>query len=118
MLADIHERLAGVVIEQLPYAEVLRRYDGPATLFYLDPPYWGCESDYGDGAFERADFEKLAAQLGQLKGRFLLSINDNPAVRDVFKGFEMIEVPTTWTISTLATGGGKRVTELIVSGPR
>ncbi len=37
MLADIHERLAGVVVENLPWAEFLDRYDRPDTLFYLAP---------------------------------------------------------------------------------
>lgn len=49
ILADLHERLAGVVVEQLPYADLIRRYDGPDVLFYLDPPYVGGEDDYGPG---------------------------------------------------------------------
>ena len=116
MLSEIHERLAGVTIEQLPYADLIRRYDGPDVLFYLDPPYWGCETDYGDG-FERADFERLADQLSAISGRFLLSINATDGAREVFGRFRCEEVETTWTVSTAATGGGKRVTELIVSGP-
>jgi DNA adenine methylase len=36
MLADIHDRLAGVTIEQLPYEKFLARYDRPGILFYLD----------------------------------------------------------------------------------
>lgn len=43
-------RLAGVIIENLPYGEFIARYDGPGVLFYLDPPYWGSEGDYGRGA--------------------------------------------------------------------
>ncbi|MFL9829182.1 DNA adenine methylase, partial [Rhodoplanes sp. SY1] len=43
LLCEIHERLAGVTIESLPWAEFLRRYDSPKTLFYLDPPYFGSE---------------------------------------------------------------------------
>lgn len=39
MLEAIHERLAGVVNERLPWQEFLRRYDRPGMLFYLDPPY-------------------------------------------------------------------------------
>ena len=35
MLADIHERLAGVVIERLPYGDFIRRYDRAGALFYL-----------------------------------------------------------------------------------
>lgn len=113
MLADIHERLAGVVIEQLPYAEVIRRYDGPETLFYLDPPYWGCERDYGDG-FAREDFERLADQLAGISGRFILSINATAGVREVFGRFDIAEVETTYTLATAASGAGKRVTELII----
>lgn len=115
VLADLNERLAGVVIEQLPYAEVIRRYDGPETLFYLDPPYWGCERDYGEG-FERADFVRLAELLEKLKGRFILSINDTAGAREVFGRFDIQEVETTWTISTAAIGRGTRVTELIIRG--
>jgi DNA adenine methylase len=38
-LEDIIERLRGVIIEHAPAIEVLRRYDGPETLHYVDPPY-------------------------------------------------------------------------------
>lgn len=114
MLADIHERIAGVTIEQLRFAEFIRRYDGPETLFYLDPPYWGCEGDYGQGVFCRADFEAMAAQLAGLRGRFLLSINDGAGVRECFGAFAMSEVSTTYSISS-ARGGAKRVGELLIS---
>lgn len=111
MLAEIHERLAGVVIEQLDYAELIRRYDGPGTLFYLDPPYWGCEEDYGQDVFGRADFQQLAAQLNAIGGKFLLSINDTAGVREVFGGFRCRAVETTYTIS----GAAQKAGELIVS---
>jgi len=111
MLADIHERLAGVVIEQLAYSEFIRRYDDDGALFYLDPPYWGCETDYGQDVFARNDFERLAAQLGGIKGRFLMSINDTPGVRETFAAFHMAEASTTYTIGPKA----KEVGELIIS---
>lgn len=117
LLSDIHERLAGVVVEQLPYSEVIRRYDGPETLFYLDPPYWDGERDYGD-AFGREDFGRLAEQLGGIEGRFILSINDTPGARETFGRFAIETVETTWTIGTLELGEGQRVSELIVSSER
>ena len=114
MLAEIHERLAGVVIEQLPYGELIRRYDGPDVLFYLDPPYVDCEDDYGSG-FERADFERLADQLGQIQGKFVLSINDRPLAREVFARFHCEAVPVTYTVGTVHGSGAQKAGELIVS---
>lgn len=117
VLADINERLSAVSLEQLPYAEIIRRYDGAETLFYLDPPYWGCEDDYGGAIFERADFERLAAQLAGIAGRFILSINDTSGVRETFGRFGIEAVETTYTIGTATPAGAKRTGELIVQGP-
>jgi len=59
-LEALHERLASVVIECLPWSEAIRRYDRPENLFYLDPPYWGSEGDDGKDLFGREDFTALA----------------------------------------------------------
>jgi DNA adenine methylase len=118
LLDELHVRLSGVVIERLPYSEVIRRYDGPSTLFFLDPPYWGCEDDYGPDVFARSDFELLAEQLSTIEGQFILTINANDDARRTFERFEMQVVDTTYSISTAATGSAKRVEELIVHSRR
>lgn len=41
--------------------------------------YWGNEDDYSP-AFNRSEFERLAAVPGTIKGRFVLSLNDVPPV--------------------------------------
>jgi DNA adenine methylase len=113
MLEAIHERMAGVVIERLPWSEFLSRYDRPGTLFYLDPPYYGNEADYGKSMFNRAEFAEMAEQLGALKGRFILSLNDRPEVREIFAAFAMDAVETTYTIA--AGPASKKAGELIIS---
>ena|GEM_PF-114937 len=113
MLEAIHERMAGVVVERLPWAEFLSRYDRPGTLFYLDPPYYGNEADYGKNMFDRSEFVAMAEQLAALKGRFILSLNDRPEVREIFSAFAMDGVTTTYTIS--AGPATKRAGELIIS---
>ena len=112
LIIAAHDRLARVTIEHLDYADVMRRYDRPGALFYLDPPYWGCESDYGPGLFERADFARIAEQLRRLKGQFLLSLNDTPEVRNLFAGFAIEEVEITYTIAGGRNAVGVR--ELII----
>ena len=94
LLEAAHERLTGVVIEHLPWSDFITRYDRPGTLFYLDPPYYGCEKDYGATLFDRAQFTAMAAQLRTLKGRFILSLNDHPEVRRIFEGFTSPRSPS------------------------
>jgi DNA adenine methylase len=114
MLQDVHDRLEGVYIERLPYADFIRRYDRPGALFYLDPPYFGCEDDYGKDVFSATDFEHLSSLLEGLQGRFILSINDVPAVRAIFAGFTIEPVELTYSVG----GNATRARELIISGPR
>lgn len=100
MLEAVHDRLCGVHIERLPYGDFLAQFDRPDALFYLDPPYWGSETDYGADVFSPADFDRLAEILAALQGRFVLSINDTPGIRQIFADFAMREVELSYTIGT------------------
>jgi DNA adenine methylase len=111
-LSEAHLRLARVFIENRPYDQVIERFDKPGTFFYVDPPYWGNEDDYGKGLFDRDDFERLASLLGRCKGKFLLSLNDKPEVRATFKGFEIEAVKTRYSISAKAN---QLVGEVLIS---
>jgi len=98
MIEAAHERLAGVVIERLHWRDFIERYDRAGTLFYLDPPYFGCEGDYGRDLFDRGQFAEMAEVLRGLKGRFMLSLNDHPEVRQIFAGFDFEAKDVTYTI--------------------
>lgn len=113
LLADVYERLTGVVIENLDWLEFVNRYDHPDTLFYFDPPYYGSEGDYGQQLFGRDQFELMAERLARLQGKFLLSINDVPAIRETFAAFAQEKVDLTYTVSG---GKGRPAQELIISG--
>lgn len=108
----LHDRLALVTIERLPYQEVIARYDRPHTFFYLDPPYYGCEDYYGKGLFERQDFHRMADQLAALKGRFLMSLNDRQEIREIFNRFKIEKVTTSYSLNSR-----KQVTELLIMTP-
>lgn len=54
-------------------------------------------------------------RLGQIKGRFNLSLNDTPEVRSIFAGFTIEDAAKAYSV-----GGGDRqkpVNELIITGP-
>lgn len=111
-LSEAHLRLSRVLIECRPYGQVIERFDKPETLFYIDPPYWDCETDYGKGLFAKEDFQTLADLLSVVKGKFILSINDVPQIREIFGAFRLEEVRTTYSISA---GKNSSVGELLVS---
>lgn len=111
MLEDIHERLAGVIIERLPYTDFIRRYDRPSALLYLDPPYLGTEHYYGPGVFAQGDFETLEGLLRGCKASWIMSINDHPEIRRLFAGFTMDAVALNYGVGGSATPAR----ELIIS---
>lgn len=116
LLEAAHERLAGVTIECLPWQQALARYDRPETLFYLDPPYWGCEDYYGRELFRREEFEEMAEVLAGLRGTWLLSLNDTPGVREVFGRFAIEAVETTYSLQgPLRAPGGGKAGEVLIS---
>lgn len=89
------ERLAEAQIENLPYQDIIARYDRPSTFFYLDPPYVGV--DLYAHNFTDEQFADMAKRLGGLQGRFLMSINDCEKARAWFAPFHCREVEFTYT---------------------
>lgn len=110
LIESTHKRLARVQIESLPYQDILHRYDRPASLFYLDPPYFGRK--LYNFNFSEADFVELAKRLGELHGKFVLSLNDVPEVRRIFHRFQFREIDLAYTAQQTA---GKRFRELLIT---
>ncbi|GAK33239.1 DNA methyltransferase [Iodidimonas nitroreducens] len=112
IMEALHERLSGVVIERLPYDQLLSRYDADETLFFLDPPYYGSEDYYGKDLFLKADFLLLADCLKNLKGGFLLTINDCVETRAAFAGWPVKEVSLNYS---LGRSSGCSAREIIIA---
>lgn len=100
-LSAAHLRLASTYIEHLDWKECVRRYDRPHTFFYMDPPYWETEG-YGS-EFPFSEYVAMAELMRSLKGKAMVSINDHPAIREVFAGFHMESLDITYTV-----GGGAK----------
>jgi len=109
LIENAHKRLARVQLECAPYDEVIDRFDRPTTLFYLDPPYFGRKL-YRHNLGE-ADFAKLAGQLKQIRGKFILSLNDVSEVRKLFENFFIQGVELHYTSQKAA---GRRYKEVVI----
>ena len=71
------------------YASVVEKYDSPTTFFFFDPPYEKTRSIYGYGEHKNFDFDKLLDVLRNIKGKFLMTINDSATMRNLFKEFNI-----------------------------
>lgn len=112
ILEDAWRRLANVQIECMDWRELIPRYDRDYTLFYLDPPYW--EMPYYEHNFEEQDFADLADLLAGIKGKFLMSINDTPEIRELFGRFAIEEVRLKYSSSRNPDGRNQLRTELLI----
>ena len=63
-------------VENMDFADVIKKYDSESTYIYLDPPYWKTENYYSNHDFDREDHERLAKVLHDVKGKFSLSYYD------------------------------------------
>jgi DNA adenine methylase len=102
-LGQIHERLQKVTIENQSFDQLIPRMDTADTLFYIDPPYYDCENYYGKGIFGKDDFYTLRDLLKGIKGKFILSLNDVPEVREIFKDFKIQSKQIRWSVNAAST---------------
>nr|BDD46498.1 DNA methyltransferase [bacterium] len=87
----IHNRLDRVLIEHKDFEQFIKQYDHEGAFFYCDPPYsYGC----GYAVTSTKDFghERLRDCLMNIKGRFLLSYDDSPKIRELYQGYDMVSV--------------------------
>ena len=110
------ERLQKVVIENKDFEKLIKQYDRPQSFFYCDPPYYNTEDYYEDVGFTRKDHERLANALCSIQGKFLLSYNDCPEIRELYSRPGIIIEGTT-RLSNIAQRyeAGKQYAELLIS---
>ena len=96
------ERLRSVFIENCDFAQLIARYDQPQTVFYCDPPYLG-QRGYSE-EFTYKDHVRLSRSLHRIQGRFLLTINDCPGTRMLYRDMHFIEATEPRGIAREAEG--------------
>lgn len=110
-LQEASDRLNKVVIENVDFEQLIKTYDRTGALFYLDPPYYEAEKYYPD-RFNSEDHTRLRDTLGKIKGKFLLSYNDCPKIRELYQGYKIIAVDRVDTLVTKSQS--RRYQEVII----
>jgi DNA adenine methylase len=83
LLGPAHERLDGVVVENLTYERCMALYDSPDTFFFMDPPYLNAPTGAYEG-FTEDDMRHLRERIRKLKGQWLLTVDDSELNRELF----------------------------------
>ncbi len=98
-IKDAHERLKDTYIEKTDYKNILKKWDSNDTLFFLDPPYLTTtEKDYEEG-FDESKYNELSKILKNVKGKFILTTDDEPILRELFKDFYINDVDVFYSVS-------------------
>jgi len=73
-----------MTILESDYRPVMRRYDSPSTVFYVDPPYPQTEKDYTDYTTGVPDPNEMRDFLAKRKGCVIMSYPNIPEARRLF----------------------------------
>lgn len=109
-------RLQKVIIENQDFEVLIKHYDSPGSFFYCDPPYYATESYYKDVGFTKNDHVRLRDTLSKIKGKFLVSYNDCPEIRELW-AYEGIHIESVSRMDNFKQrySGGAMYNELFIS---
>jgi len=122
-LWDIVQRLKYVQIECDDALAVIERFDGPDTLFYIDPPYprsvrspshtteYTVELSLGDYVAEIEAHTALALLLHEVKGGVIVSSYHSDLYDTIYAEWDMVEID-------VRTRAAQKATEVLWLSPR
>ena len=113
LIKELEDRMANVVVENQDFETLIKHYDRPDSFFYADPPYFSTEDMYEVG-FGWDDHVRLRDTLKNIQGKFLLSYNDCPEIRELYEGFSMFDFSRTHSMAQRYEAG-KEFKELLIA---
>ncbi len=111
-LNEIKDRLRNTYVENLSFEKVIDKYDREHTFFFCDPPYYDL-TGYGN-EFGENEHILLRSKLESLNGRFLITLNDHPQIREWYRDYHIKEVDVNYSVSREQSARGK-YKELIIT---
>ena len=112
VLLDLKDRLRNTYVENLSFEKIIDKYDRDYTFFFADPPYLET-TGYGN-EFGEKEHLLLLDKLSNIKGKFLLTINNHEKVREWYKDFNINEVEVPYSVCKDKVGR-RKFEELIIT---
>ncbi len=105
-LHRVVQELRHIQIECLDFREFIKKYDGPKTVFYIDPPYVPASRSYNikyKVELSINDHEELSELLKAAKGKWLLSGYQSDLYDQLYKDFSTCRMGSVRTAGRAAT---------------
>lgn len=115
-IRQLNVRLDRVSIENLDWVKCLDLYDRAFTFFFLDPPYTACDAGMY-GAWTNADVLRLRERLDRLRGRWMVTFNDTPSIRQIFHDCQVKAITRKRGIAIKAGVPAQDYREIIITPP-
>ena len=90
LVQEFSRRMDSVIIENQDFEVLIKHYDRPDAFIYCDPPYYTSEYVYECG-FTWEDHVRLHDALASASGKWLVSYNDCPEIRELYHGYEIFD---------------------------
>ncbi len=109
-LPEVHARFQRVQIEHLPALRIIKKYDTPNTLFYLDPPYIaGTRSvaQFYRHEMTDEDHAELLETILNIKGKACLSGYEHPIYQPLLDAGWTMATKSVTCVGANCTNGNK-----------
>lgn len=106
-LYRVVQELRHMQIEHLDFREFIKKYDGPKTVFYIDPPYVPDSRSYNIkykvelSIDDHIELSQLLTR--EIKGKWLLSGYESALYHDLYKGYSTCKMGPVRTAGKAAT---------------
>ena len=101
----VYNRVVNVEFKHMDYREAIREADS-STWVILDSPYYDNKTVYNGDRWDTEDFIEYAKILAKCPAKQLITINDHPFIRNLFKEYKLIENPINYSVSQTLAGRG------------
>lgn len=78
-----------LIVHNMDYKKLIKKYDEYNIFWYFDPPYVGYENYYTNHNFNSQSHIELYDQIKLLKGNWLLSYYNFPEMKDWYKDYKI-----------------------------
>jgi len=106
-----NDRMRTTTILNKDFKYLIKKYDSPNTLFYLDPPYE--INTKGMYIHDNVPIKDVYDAVKNIKGYFILSYNDSKEAKELFKDYTIKKVKTKYTAGLIGSQT-RDITELII----